>query len=52
VPQQNAATRNNQRQCGGQWEEAMDWLGGGFVIAPWHSLVRQTLAISGVTAQW
>ena len=43
MPQQKAATRNNRRQRGGQWEEEMDWLGGGFVIAPWHSPVRQTL---------
>jgi len=32
VPQQKAPIRNNQRQCGGQWEEEMDWLVGGSVF--------------------
>jgi len=43
MSQQKAATRNYRRQRGGQWEEEMKWLKGGFVIAPWHSPVRQTL---------
>ena len=32
MPQQKAPIRNNQRQCGGQWEEEMDWLVGGSVV--------------------
>ena len=42
MTQWKTATCNNRRQRGGQWEDEMDWLGGGFVVARRHSLLEQT----------